>query len=244
MKLCKSGTKLFAASRTACKLGNMISTLERYLLEPVNSLTHLFGVIASLAGLFLLVFLTWGEPGKMISLVIYGLCMAVLFLASTLLHGARLPEMKRLWLLRLDHAAIFSMIAGTYTPIIYNLFPDNHWKWLTLGGIWLVTAGGIVIKMVSADVKGFLNRLIYPRLGWGGVLPALLVSDPRELIPFPGLILLLLGGVIYTIGFVIYYRQRPDPWPNVFGHHEIWHLFVLAASFCHFLFMVFFIVPA
>ncbi len=216
--------------------------LEHYLLEPVNTLTHLFGAAVSLVGTVLLAYLTREETGKMFSLVIYGLCMTALYTASVLLHGAKLTEKNRMLLNRLDHAVIFMMMAGTYTPIIYNLFPDS-WRWPTLIGYWLVAMGGMVYKTFSSQIHGVLNRTIYPVLSWVGVVPAVFASKEKVLISPDGLDLLLLGGLIYMVGFVIYYRQRPNPWPGVLGHHEIWHLFVLAGSFCHFLFMLLYIVP-
>lgn len=178
----------------------------------------------------------------MLSLVIYGLSMTFLFMASSLLHGAKLSKKNRMRLNRLDHAAIFIMIAGVYTPIVYNLFPQN-WRWPTLAGYWLVAVGGMLYKTQSRRIHGALNRTIYPILSWGGVIPAVFAWQIRPLVSFNGLGLLLLGGLIYTAGFVIYYRKQPDPWPNVLGHHEIWHLCVLAGSFCHFLFMLLYIVP-
>ncbi|MFZ0548809.1 MAG: hemolysin III family protein [Candidatus Promineifilaceae bacterium] len=221
----------------------MFNRLEQYFLEPINTVTHLFGAIGAFGGLLLLVYLTRTEPGKMLSLVVYGLCMTLLFTASTLLHGAKLTDKNRMRLNRLDHAAIFLMIVGTYTPIIYNFFPEK-WLWPTLIGYWLIAVGGILYKTFSKKIHGVINKTIYPVLSWGGVVPAFFASQQHLLIPKGGMALLLLGGLIYMVGFIIYYRQRPDPWPNLFGHHEIWHLFVLAGSFCHFLFMLFYIVPA
>lgn len=221
----------------------MFKVLERHLLEPVNTLTHLFGALGSFGGMLLLGYLSRHETGKMLSLGIYGLCMMALYLASALLHGAKLTELNRMRLNRLDHAAIFLMIAGTYTPIVYNLFPDG-WRWPVLVGYWIVALGGMVYKSFSSNIHGVLNRIIYPLLSWGGVVPAVLVSLEEMLVSAGGLALLLLGGLIYMAGFVVYFRKRPDPWPNVLGHHEIWHLCVLGGSFCHFLFMLFYIVPA
>ena len=74
------------------------------------------------------------------------------------------------------------------------------------------------------------------------MLPLILAGEAARWLPPGGLLLLLLGGLIYSVGFVVYYRQRPDPWPDVFGHHEIWHLFVLGGSLCHFLFMLWYVV--
>lgn len=224
-------------------LKHLIHKLEQRLLEPINALTHLFGAVASLVGLLLLAYLTRDEPGKMLSLIIYGGSMTLLYAASALLHGAKLSSRNRMKLNRLDHSAIFLMMAGTYTPIIYNLFPES-WRWPTLIIYWLVAAGGMIYKTFSSQIHSPLNRTIYPLLSWGGVVPAVLAWQVRPLVSLNGLGLILLGGLIYMAGFVIYYRKSPDPWPNVLGHHEIWHLFVLAGSFTHYLFMLHHIVPA
>jgi len=220
-----------------------LSIFERHFLEPINTLTHLFGAVASLGGMLLLANLTRGEPGKMISLLIYGASMTTLYAASALLHGAKLSDKNRMRLNRLDHAAIFLMMAGTYTPIIYNLFPEG-WRQPVLVSYWLVAIVGMAYKTFSEQIHGVLNRTIYPLLSWGGVIPAILAWRVRPLVSLDGLGLLFIGGLIYMVGFVVYYRQRPNPYPGVFGSHEIWHLFVLAGSFCHFLFMLFYIVPA
>lgn len=213
------------------------------LLEPMSALTHFAGAIGAALGTILLVWLTRQETGKMISLAIYGISMVALYMASTVFHGIRLPEGRRMWLNRLDHSAIFVVIAGTYTPIIYNLFPIDY-RWLALATIWLVALGGMVYKLFSPRIHGFINASIYPILAWAGIVPVIFLSQIKPIIPAGGVVLLLLGGLIYMVGFVIYYRRRPDPWPNVFGHHEIWHLFVIVGSFIHYLFMLFYIVPS
>lgn len=219
-----------------------LSQIRRRLLEPVNALTHMAGAFAALVGMLLLVALTYEDVGKMVSMVVYGLCMVLLFTASSLLHGVVLPDHRRMWLNRLDHAAIFLLIAGTYTPIVYNLFP-NTFRWWVLAAVWLMALVGILFKLFSRGIHGFFNASIYLAVAWVGVLPALLVYRIEPMVPIKGLALLLLGGLIYTSGFVIYYWKRPDPWPQVFGHHEIWHLLVLAGCLCHYLFVLFYVVP-
>lgn len=213
------------------------------LLEPANSLTHLAGAILAFFGLLILVSLTWNERPKMIVLAIYGLTMVALFATSSLFHGVKLADEKRMWLNRLDHMAIFLLIAGTYTPIVYTLFPQPI-NLLTLAAVWLIAIVGMAYKLLGRKIHGLINVSIYPALGWAGVIPVLIISRAQPLVPGGGLLLLLIGGLIYMIGFVIYYRRKPDPWPGVFGHHEIWHLAVLGGSFCHFLFMFLYIVPA
>ncbi len=217
--------------------------LERYLREPVNSLTHLAGAVAALAGMLTLIWLTRDEPGKMISMIIYGVSLVALLLASALYHGVSGPAALRGWLNRLDHATIFFLIAGTYTPIVYNLYPAAT-ALPVLALIWIAALIGAGFKIFSRRIHGLINVSIYVILGWGGMLPLLLTTAPGTLASLPGLKWLLIGGLVYSLGFVIYYWRRPDPWPNVFGHHEIWHLFVLTGAFCHFLFILWYVAPA
>jgi hemolysin III len=138
-----------------------------------------------------------------------------------------------MWLNRLDHMAIFLLIAGTYTPIVANLFP-RHWRMPILAAVWLAALLGMSYKVLSQRIHGFFQVSIYLILGWGGAVPLGLALQLRPVLPLHGLGLLLLGGLIYSGGFLVYYLQRPDPWPRVFGHHEIWH----------YLFMLLYIVPS
>lgn len=216
--------------------------LSRHLLEPINALTHVIGAIASLAGLIVLFGLTRENFPKMVSMLIYGLSMVFLYATSALLHGVKTTKENRMRLNRLDHMAIFLLIAGTYTPIAYNVFPDP-WRWGILATVWLVVFLGSGYKLLSDRIHGFLNASIYVFLGWGSIVPLVLASNLLPLIPVRGLLLLLAGGLIYTLGFLVYWFRRPDPWPGRLGHHEIWHLFVLAGSLCHFLFILIYIVP-
>jgi len=216
--------------------------LNHYFLEPVNTLTHLFGAVASLLGLILLVIVTWHDPPRMCSMLIYGLSMLLLFGASALLHGVKTHASNRMWLNRLDHLAIFLLIAGTYTPIAFNVFPPP-WRWRVLIAVWSLAIAGGGYKLRSARIHGLLNTSIYLLLGWGSALPLIFAAKLLPLIPLDGFLLLLLGGLIYTVGFVIYYFHWPDPWPGILGHHEIWHLFVLGGTLCHFLFIFYYVVP-
>jgi hemolysin III len=219
-----------------------MKTLEKILYEPMSTLTHLLGVLASLIGLIILIYFTWNQTGKLFSVTVYGVSMVLLYSASSLFHGAKVSDEKRMWLNRLDHMAIFFLIAGTYTPIVYALSAGIT-RWILLGTVWLITWGCMAYKLFSPRIHGFYNAIIYVVLSWGSAIPLLLLYDVTTLIPFAGWRWLLLGGLIYSVGFVTYYFQRPDPWPGVFGHHELWHLFVLGGSFCHFLFILWYVVP-
>lgn len=209
----------------------------------MNTLTHLFGMIAAAIGGVLLLVLTADDLAKMLSMLVYAASMVILYLCSTLLHGVKLPPDRRMWLNRLDHMAIFLLIAGTYTPIAFNLL-GGAWRWGVLIVVWTAALIGALFKLFGRRIHGFLNTSIYLVLGWGSVLPLLFAGHLHPLISFQALLLLLLGGFVYTLGFVIYYVQWPDPWPSVFGHHEIWHIFVLLGSLFHYLFILIYAVPA
>jgi hemolysin III len=221
-----------------------MTKLHQIFLEPVNALTHLVAMIASIIGVFLLVYLTWDEWFKRLTVIIYGSSLILLYLASTLLHGVKTSRKIRFRLNRLDHMAIFLSIAGTYTPIAFTLLL-HPWRWVVLGLVWSTAVIGMGYKLFSVKIHGFLNAFIYMILGWGGVIPFVTVPTPDlfQWISWPGFILLLVGGLIYSVGFVIYYRRQPDPWPRVFGHHEIWHLCVMGGSLCHYLFILHYVVP-
>lgn len=218
-----------------------LATLEQLFREPFSALLHLIGGVFALPGLLLLLVISRHDAGKVLSLLIYGVSLLALYGASTLLHGLKVSFRLHRWLNRLDHMAIFLLIAGTYTPIVYNLFP-HRWRWPILIIVWCIAFVGMAYKLTSVQIHGFFNVSVYMVLGWGAV-PLMLALRLWPIISPAGLGLLLLGGLIYSAGFVIYYLERPDPWPNVFGHHEIWHLFVLGGSLCHYLFMLLFVAP-
>ena len=219
-----------------------MQTLENRLLEPINTLTHVVGIIASFIGLVILLPLTRHDPPKMWAMLIYGTSMILLYTSSSLLHGVKASDTVRFWLNRLDHIAIFLLIAGTYTPIAFTVFA-NPWRNGVLIVVWSVVLVGIGFKLFTRRIHGLLNTSIYVILGWGSALPLLFASQLFTIIPWQGFLFLLLGGLIYSVGFLIYYFHWPDPWPDTFGHHEIWHLFVLGGSLCHYLFILWYIVP-
>jgi hemolysin III len=220
-----------------------MKSLQKMFREPLSTMTHLFACFLAVIGAIVLLLLTREQPVKMLSLLVYGATMVALFAASSLLHGLKVEEKIQAWLNRIDHMAIFLLIAGTYTPIVYNFFPPEQ-RLPILVAVWLIALVGMAFKLLSARIGGFFNVVPYVLLSWGGAIPLVAVLLPSAELAMGGLVLLLLGGLIYTGGFVIYYTERPDPWPKVFGHHEIWHLCVMGASFCHYLFMLRYVVPA
>lgn len=202
--------------------------------EPVNGFTHLGGVVFGVMGLTLLVILTRDEPGKMLSMIVYGMSLILLYSASTAYHLIKASDRVTQWLRRFDHAAIYLLIAGTYTPIAYHYLAGT-WRWGMLGVVWLMAVVGVVHKLFFLGGKGrgknYLSTLLYVGMGWMAVL---LAPKILERIPPGAILLIVLGGLTYTGGAIIYALEKPNFHRN-FGHHEIWHLFVLGASAFHFM---------
>jgi len=217
--------------------------LARWLREPVNALTHGLGVLLSVAGLVVLVVLSDGEPWRTVAFAVYGASLVALYLASTLLHAVRAtpPVLRRLRVL--DHAAIFFLIAGTYTPIalVKIVAVNPGWGWALFGAAWGFASLGVLFKLFWIDAPRWLSTALYVGLGWMSLVA---IVPLLEALPWGGLAWLLVGGAFYSVGAVVYALQRPDPWPRVFGYHEIWHLFVLAGSASHFVLMVRYVLPA
>lgn len=202
----------------------------RKLREPVNSLTHWAGAILALAGLVALLIVGWSTPAKIISLLIYGLSLIAMFSASATYHMVRAKDKVLLILRKLDHSAIYLLIAGTYTPFCVNAF-DGFWKWGMLSIIWTLAIVGIVIKVFYIKAPRWLNAGIYVVMGWlcVGAAGQMLAVLPAWVFAW-----LLAGGIIYTLGAVVYITKFFNFWPGVFGFHEVWHIFVLLAALAHF----------
>jgi hemolysin III len=198
--------------------------------EPVNSLTHWIGAILALAGLIALLVVGWGTPAKVVSLIIYGTSLIFLFSASATYHMVRVKEKALEIFRKVDHSAIYFLIAGTYTPFCINAF-TGFWKWGMLTIIWSLAAIGIGIKVFIIRVPRWLNAGIYIAMGWLviGASGQLLAALPIWVITW-----LIIGGVVYTLGAIIYITRVFNFVPGIFGFHEVWHIFVLIAAAAHF----------
>jgi hemolysin III len=198
--------------------------------EPVNSLTHWGGAILALAGLVALLVVGWSTPAKIISLTIYGVSLIAMFSASATYHMVRVKERALEIFRKIDHATIYLLIAGTYTPFCVNAF-TGFWQWGMLGIIWSLALIGIVVKVFVIRAPRWVNAGIYVLMGWLSIAAAgqLLAALPAWV-----LIWLVIGGVVYTLGAVIYTTKIFDFAPGVFGFHEVWHIFVLLAAIAHF----------
>jgi hemolysin III len=198
--------------------------------EPVNSLTHWGGAILAFVGLIVLLIIGWDTPAKMISFAIYGASLIFMFSASATYHMVRVKDRALEIFRKIDHAAIFVLIAGTYTPFCVNAF-TGFWKWGMLTIIWSLALIGIIIKIFYIRAPRWLNAGIYVLMGWLSVAAAgqMLVSLPVWVFGW-----LIAGGVIYTLGAIVYATKIFNFKPGVFGFHEVWHIFVLLAAIAHY----------
>lgn len=202
--------------------------------EPVSAYTHFAGFAAGVAGLVVLILLAAGDAPKTVAVTLFGGTLVLLFLASASYHFFDLGEGGNRWLRRLDHAAIFLFIAGSYIPpMIHTL--DGAWRVAMISVVGGLAVAGVVMKLFWLGGPRWLTTAFYLALGWVVVVPAYQIL-PR-LTP-NGLLWVTLGGLIYTAGAVVYARKRPDPLPGVFGFHEVWHLFVLGGAASHFVFVL------
>lgn len=217
--------------------------LARVFREPANTLTHLLGLVLAIVGTVLLVLAGTGDPWRVVGGAVFGASLVLLYLASSLMHGVRAGPGVVRRLRVFDHAAIFVLIAGTYTPI--TLVPlrvvSPGWGWALFGTVWGLALLGVVFKLVWMGAPRWLSVALYVVLGW---LAVVAVAPLVAALPPNALLWLLAGGLCYTLGAVVYARKRPDPWPRTFGFHALWHLFVLAGSICHFVLVFAYVILA
>lgn len=207
--------------------------------EPFNGLSHLLGALLSLAGLLFLVAVSLGKPWHLAGFLIYGSSLILLYVASTLFHSLRVSQRRVEQLLVFDQVAIYFLIAGTYTPLC--LVPlRGPWGWTTLAVVWGIAAVGAALRIAWRAQPEWLPVALYLIMGW---LAVVVLKPLSHAVPPHAITWLFAGGLVYTIGAVIFASQRPRLWPGVFSSHELWHLFVLGGSACHFMVMLLFVVP-
>ena len=202
--------------------------------EIAHSVTHGVGLLLSVVGLAtLLVYASqYGDVWHIVSSSIYGATLIALYSSSTLYHAITVPGVKQ-FLQRLDHAAIFLLIAGTYTPFtLVNL--RGGWGWTLFGMVWSIAIAGMVMELVVKKRYRRISLGLYLGLGW---LVMIAIEPMLANVAPGGLLLLLAGGLFYSLGVIFYV------WKTLLYHHAIWHLFVLAGSALHFFAVFLYVVP-
>jgi len=195
----------------------------------LRGVSHQYAFFAALAFGALLVAGASGASERTAAAVFAG-SLAAMFGVSALYHRVTWRPRTRRWMRRLDHAAIYLLIAGTYTP--FGLLAlSGAWQWTVLPIVWGGALAAIVLKLAWVDGPKWLSAALALALGWAGVvaLPQLV-----EHAGWSGIALLGAGGVLYTVGAVVYAVRRPDPVPAVFGYHELFHALVIAAAACQY----------
>ena len=205
--------------------------LSKYLREPMNGFTHFIGIALAITGLVVL--LTRSAENTVwhtVSFSIFGAAMIMVFLFSTLYHWLPISGEALKVFRKIDHIMIFVFIAASYTPVCLVTIRGG-WGWSIFGVVWGITLFGLFMKIFWLSAPRWLSTALYLLMGWIvviGIWPIIqnMVSQ--------GIFWMVLGGLFYTTGAVIYGIKKPNPWPHVLGFHEIFHLFILAGSFAHF----------
>lgn len=207
--------------------------------EPFSGLSHLGGAILGIIALIVLVSVARGDPWHVSGVAVYGISLILLYMASALYHLLPVGEHHVERLRRFDRVAIYMLIAGTYTPLC--LVPlRGGWGWSIFGVIWGLAIVGSLVEIAWRRAPEWLGVVLYLVMGWMAVV----AFGPLErTLPAAAMNWLVAGGVVYTVGTIIFALERPRLWPGVFSAHELWHLFVLGGSACHFVLIFRFVAP-
>lgn len=208
--------------------------MGKYVREPINGFTHLGGAILSFAGLLALVIKTTLISSSAVDLtavIIFGISMILLYAASATYHLVMASDKVIVFLRKLDHSMIFILIAGSYTPFcLIALKEDKGWILFTV--VATIAVCGVLFKMIWFNCPRWISTCIYIGMGWISIF---MIKPLYSSMPFGGIFLLLLGGIFYTIGAVIYALKPSSLKFKNLGFHEIFHIFILVGSLCHFI---------
>ena len=200
------------------------------MIHPVRGFLHGTAAVASLVGAVVLFVITPGSAWRRVSLVIFGLSLVGLFTVSSLYHSVPWREIYKRRMQRLDHVMIYVLIAGTFTPLAAIVL-DGWLRWATLAVQWGIVAVGVLEKTVRRTPSRNLSIALQMTQGW---LAMLLIWPLSRRLPWTALMLIGIGGALYTVGMVFLVTNRPRLWPRVFSYHELFHIFVIAAASLHF----------
>jgi len=206
----------------------------------LSGLTHLSAALAAVVGSVVLILVGGTNPVKIIALSVYGISVIFLFGSSAAYHLIKAEPKAIANLRKLDHAAIYVLIAGSYTPFCAIMF-TGFWRWGFLAIIWSLAVLGIIVKMFIIKAPRWVTAGVYVILGWLCLVAA---GEVMRTLPAGALIGLSIGGLIYTIGAVIYITKKLDLFPGKFGFHEVWHIFVILAALAHYITIAVYIAPA
>ena len=211
-----------------------------FIREPFCGLSHGLGACLAFLGLLALLLRAHGDPSRTVGLALYGLSLTFLYAVSALYHSLWRPEEELDRWQRVDHIAIFLFLVGTYAPLCLVSL-RGPWGWGLGTTVVALAAFGILGSRPRHGLPDWARVLLYAVIGW----LALLAAGPlRHALTPEGFGWLLAGGLLYTAGGLVFAADRPHLWPGRFNAHDLWHLFVLAGSACHYLVMLRYVAPA
>jgi hemolysin III len=202
--------------------------------EPFSAWSHCVGLMLAVPGTLLLWQRSAGDRGKQLAMLAYGLSMILCYLASTLYHGVRLPTDRIVAFARLDGVGIFALIAGSYTPMAWCLM-QGRWRRWTLSAVWAVATTATILIAAGRQFSPALSTCVYLGMGWGAVF---CYAEIARVVSHRVLVPVVAGGLSFSMGAVLNLLHWPTLWPGTCGTHELFHLFVLAGSLAHYLFIL------
>ncbi|HLA66743.1 MAG TPA: hemolysin III family protein [Acidimicrobiia bacterium] len=198
--------------------------------HPVRGFLDASAALVSIVGAIALLTLSHGGTWRRLSLFAFGLSLVAMFTTSSLYHSIPWQGVWKSRMQRLDHTMIHVLVAGTFTPIAVIVL-DGWLRWVTLGVQWGIVAFGAIHKTVSKMPRHWVSVALSTTQGW---LAVLVIGPLAHRLPWTALLLMGLGGVLYTVGMVFLVTGRPRLWPRVFSYHEAFHVLVIAAAALHF----------
>jgi hemolysin III len=207
--------------------------------NPVRGFLHGTAAVVSVVGAVSLWLRSSGDLSRQMALLIFGVSLVALYTVSSLYHSVPWCRVWKERMQRLDHCMIYILIAGTYSPISLIVL-DGWLRSATLATVWGIALIGIVQKALLPRVGDWFSITMSTAQGWLGLL---LIVPLAQRLPWPGFLLLVVGGILYTTGLVSLITLRPRLWPRVFSHHELFHLFVVAGSGTHYAMMFWYVAP-
>ncbi len=221
-------------SRRLARQAQAVLLIQRRRLreDVANAVTHGAGLLMAIAAVPVLLVLAAlrGTPIHVASFAVYGASLVLVYATSTLYHVARQPRLKHLFRI-LDHAAIYLLIAGTYTPVTL-ISMNGPWGWTLLSLIWVLAVGGCIFKMFFIGQFQTFSTVLYLVMGW---LVVIAIGPVVEAVPDGGLVWFVAGGLSYTVGVVFFV------WERMPYNHAVWHLFVIGGSVCHYVAMLLYV---
>lgn len=208
--------------------------------NPVRGFVHGGAALASVVGLWALLQRAWSRPAAVVGALVFGVALAVMFAVSSLYHSIPWNEKWKLRFQKLDHTMIYLVVAGTFTPIaIAGLDGASLAVGLTL--VWVLAVAGILLKALLPEVKTRLSVTLQLIMGWMAVIwmPQIYVE-----LGLWAVVLIAVGGLCYTLGVILFSKEKPRLFPRTFSYHEVFHLLVVAGSAFHFAAILVYAIPA